>query len=117
MADVGLRIDSNEDIDTVTRDEYLRWAEETCGQGEVERLLACGEELPLRLCPIVNREELPEEFADVLKVRITGWWPVLRGETDAKMPLLKAEWTLVPKDWPGEEPTVVKPVYRNIFFD
>jgi len=104
-------IETNELIGNVTRDEYLQWVAETCGQGEVDWLLACGEELPLRVFPIVERDELPEEFLDVVKVRITGWRPVLLGDDRVKIPVLRPEWTLVPKDWPGKEPTAVKPWY------
>jgi len=101
----------------MNRDEYLQWVAETCGQEEVDHLLTCGEELPLHILPIVRHDELPEEFLDVVKVRITGWRPVILGDDKVKIPVLRPEWTLVPKDWPGEEPTAIKPAHRNIFFD
>lgn len=53
---------------------------------------------PLRLAPMTNEEEFPDEFRDVLEIQILEYREdngVLAGET---MRVLRPVWTLVPKD-------------------
>jgi hypothetical protein len=66
---------------------------------------------------IVDHEDLPAEFVDDVKVKIVRWRPVMRRIDGLDVRVLEADWTLVPKDWPGEGFGALMPGYPASSFE
>ena len=55
-------------------------------------------EQPVRLPPTIDREDLPPEFEDVVKVQVLGYRERLTLFHGHRFRVLDPIWTLVPKD-------------------
>jgi hypothetical protein len=53
---------------------------------------------PVRLTPVVGRDELPPEFEDVVKVQVLGYRERLTVYHGHRFRVLDPIWTLIPKD-------------------
>lgn len=53
---------------------------------------------PVRLLPILDPEELPPEFEDVLQVQVLGYRERLTLLDGRRLRVLDPVWTLVPRD-------------------
>ena len=55
-------------------------------------------EQPVRLLPVLQPEELPPEFEDVVQVQVLGYRERLTLLHGRRLRVLDPVWTLVPKD-------------------
>lgn len=53
---------------------------------------------PIRLPPIVEPDDLPPEFEDVVRVQVLGYREELKFVDEHRTRVLDPIWTLVPKD-------------------
>ena len=53
---------------------------------------------PVRLLPVLSRDDLPTEFEDILQIQVLGYRQRLIVEEGRRLSVLDPVWTLVPKD-------------------
>jgi hypothetical protein len=53
---------------------------------------------PVRLLPVLDPDELPPEFEDVLQVQVLGYRERLTHLNGRRLRVLDPVWTLVPRD-------------------
>ena len=53
---------------------------------------------PVRLLPVLSRDDLPVEFEDILKIQVLGYRQRLTMLRGHRLCVLDPVWTLVPKD-------------------
>lgn len=53
---------------------------------------------PVRLLPVLSRDDLPTEFEDILKIQILGYRQRLVVKDESRLRVLDPVWTLVPND-------------------
>ena len=53
---------------------------------------------PVRLLPVLSRDDLPPEFEDILKIQVLGYRDRLVVRNDNRLRVLDPVWTLVPRD-------------------
>ncbi len=53
---------------------------------------------PVRMLPVLSREDLPPEFEDILKIQVLGYRDRLVVRNERRLRVLEPVWTLVPND-------------------
>jgi hypothetical protein len=53
---------------------------------------------PVRLLPVLSRDDLPTGFEDVVKIQVLGYRDRLLVRNGSRLRVLEPVWTLVPKD-------------------
>ena len=53
---------------------------------------------PVRLLPVLSRDDLPPEFEDILQIQVLGYRERLVVANGLRQHVLEPVWTLVPKD-------------------
>ena len=53
---------------------------------------------PVRMLPVLSRDDLPPEFEDILKIQVLGYRDRLVVRNERRLRVLEPVWTLVPND-------------------
>lgn len=53
---------------------------------------------PVQMLPVLSRDDLPEEFEDILKIQVLGYRQRLVVANGHRRCVLDPVWTLVPRD-------------------
>jgi hypothetical protein len=53
---------------------------------------------PVRMLPVLSRDDLPPGFEDILKIQVLGYRDRLVVRNERRLRVLEPVWTLVPND-------------------